>query len=92
VRIGLVTRNIADETEEQHKQRGEKAAYLTQALLGAPGLNAKVDKDLLYRRVLQLVICSVVHPMTIYYYCHGGSILDDSERIALAKNLSSRKC
>ena len=75
------------ETRQQGEARQRTANYLVSAIIAAKSLNARCvpAKKLLFFRLRDVAINSVLGPMTVRYNCYNGGIVANEERLAHAK-------
>jgi len=79
---------VEGETPEQAVKRQRRANYFVSALLGAESLGARRldERRLLFYRLRDVAINSVIWPMTVRYSCYQGGILENDERRAHARS------
>ena len=79
---------VEGETREQGDARQRSANYLVSAILAAKSLRARCESAdrILFYRLRDVAINSVVGPMTLRYNCYNGGIVADEERRAHAKS------
>jgi ketopantoate reductase len=75
---------VEGETVRQGLDRQRSANYFISALLAATSLRTRcVSADLLlFYRLRDLAVASVVGPSTVRYNCHNGGLLVNEERVA----------
>lgn len=79
---------VEGETPKQAAKRQRRANYFVSALLGAEALRTRRldERRLLFYRLRDVAINSVVWPMTVRYSCYQGGILENDERRAHARS------